>query len=79
MVQVGAAVAPAAGKCLADSDAEVRRLSADALHQAAAALGDLLPSQEGRATAGEIPSSQRRSGSPLMSWKRRTPNPWFER
>ena len=65
VVQVGAAVAPAAGKCLSDSDAEVRRLSADALHQAAAALGDLLPSQEGRATAGEIPSSQRLEREPL--------------
>jgi HEAT repeat protein len=63
VVQVGAAVAPAAGKCLSDPDASVRRLSADALHQTAAALGDLLPSQEGRATASS--TTERRTLAPL--------------
>jgi HEAT repeat protein len=63
VVQVGAAVAPAAGKCLSDPDAGVRRLSADALHQTAAALGDLLPSQEGRPTAAS--TTEPRARAPL--------------
>ena len=55
VVQVGVAVAPAAAMCLADADTQVRRLSAEAIHQAASALGDLLPSEEGRATGGLTP------------------------
>jgi HEAT repeat protein len=64
VIQVGVVVAPAAAKCLADSDARVRQLSAEALRQTAASLGDLLPSQEGRATAG-LPSADRRGQSLL--------------
>jgi HEAT repeat protein len=71
VVQVGVAVAPAAGKCLSDSDAGVRRLSADALHQTAAALGDLLPSQEGRPTA-TLSAPERRALEPLAELETNT-------
>jgi HEAT repeat protein len=52
VVAIGAAVVPVAARGLTDSDAEVRSLSLEAIQQCASALGDLLPSPEGRAAMG---------------------------